>query len=106
MGYWQNPGRVPKGTTKRYRGLDSIKAEIRTSDTCLSAATSSMCLRSLCPLSNKLVPVTRRELIKRLGKIGFVAHNKESIFCQIGLLSALKLIAATSLVVAQNLDYS
>ena len=31
-----------------------------------------MCLRSLYPLSNKLVPVTRRELIKRLGKLGFV----------------------------------
>jgi hypothetical protein len=32
-------------------------------------------------------------------------HDKESIFCQIGLLPALKLIAATGLVVAPNSDY-
>jgi len=31
-----------------------------------------MCLRSLYLLSNKLVPVSRRELIRRLGKLGFV----------------------------------
>jgi len=28
--------------------------------------------RSRCPLSNKLLPVPRRELIRRLGKLGFV----------------------------------
>jgi len=31
-----------------------------------------MRLRSRSPLSNKLVPVSRRELIKRLSKLGFV----------------------------------
>ena len=31
-----------------------------------------MCQLSLYPLSNKLVPVSRRELIRRLGKLGFV----------------------------------
>lgn len=31
-----------------------------------------MCLRSRCPLSNKLVPVSRREQIRRLNKFGFV----------------------------------
>jgi predicted RNA binding protein YcfA (HicA-like mRNA interferase family) len=31
-----------------------------------------MRLRSLSPLSNKLLPVSRRELIKRLSKLGFV----------------------------------
>ncbi|MDD4651664.1 MAG: type II toxin-antitoxin system HicA family toxin [Methanothrix sp.] len=31
-----------------------------------------MRLRSRSPLSNKLVPVSRRELIKRLSRLGFV----------------------------------
>ncbi|MCX6676835.1 MAG: type II toxin-antitoxin system HicA family toxin [Methanothrix sp.] len=31
-----------------------------------------LCLRSRCVLSNKLVPVSRRELIRRLSRLGFV----------------------------------
>ena len=90
MGHWQNPGRMPKGTTRRYRGLDSVEAAIRTSNTsyrrpchqCIYGA-SIHCRISSCRFQDELYAsasdaARKRASVNTLALKGFIVYSTDS----------------------------